>query len=137
MLPSTNSALFNIPKLAEDGMNWITYKERMLTAIGAQGLMQYADGRAKKPVLFAVDSATGQLTKADRMTPMQTEMDEQDQKINEFHQKDSLVKQQIFSMITNQLLLLVQKLDGAAAVWKEVCKIHEGKMELVQIDLWH
>jgi hypothetical protein len=34
-LPSTNSNLFNIPKLAEDGTNLITYKEHMLTVIGA------------------------------------------------------------------------------------------------------
>jgi hypothetical protein len=34
-LPSTTSSLFNVPKLAEDGSNWITYKERTLTAIGA------------------------------------------------------------------------------------------------------
>ncbi|KIJ08517.1 hypothetical protein PAXINDRAFT_18356 [Paxillus involutus ATCC 200175] len=114
-LPSSNSALFNIPKLAEDGTNWITYKERMLTAI--------------------VDPTTGQATKADGTAPTQTEIDERDEKIDEFYQKDSLVKQQIFSTITDRLLLLVQKLDGAAAVWKEVCKIHEGKTELVQIDL--
>ncbi|OJA13248.1 hypothetical protein AZE42_10749, partial [Rhizopogon vesiculosus] len=38
MLPSTNS-LFNVPQLAEDGSNWITYKERALTALGARGLM--------------------------------------------------------------------------------------------------
>jgi hypothetical protein len=34
-LPNTNSGLFNIPEQAEDGSNWISYKERMLTAIGA------------------------------------------------------------------------------------------------------
>ncbi|KIJ07081.1 hypothetical protein PAXINDRAFT_140222, partial [Paxillus involutus ATCC 200175] len=90
-LPSSNSALFNIPKLAEDGTNWITYKERMLTAIGARGLMRYADGRAKKPVPFAVDPTTGQATKADGTAPTQTEIDEQDEKIDEFYQKDSLV----------------------------------------------
>jgi len=40
MLPSsTSSALFNIPQLAEDGSNWITYKQRVMMAIGAQGLM--------------------------------------------------------------------------------------------------
>jgi hypothetical protein len=38
-LPSAGSSLFNIPQLAEDGTNWITYKERMLTMIGARGLM--------------------------------------------------------------------------------------------------
>jgi hypothetical protein len=43
-LPSTTSALFNIPKLTEDRSNWIMYKERTLTAIGARGLMRYVNG---------------------------------------------------------------------------------------------
>jgi hypothetical protein len=38
-LPSTNSNLFNVPKLAKDGSNWITYKERTLMVIGARHLM--------------------------------------------------------------------------------------------------
>jgi hypothetical protein len=53
--------LFNIPQLAEDGMNWITYKERMLTAIGARGLMRYVDGRAIKPVAYVTNTTTGNL----------------------------------------------------------------------------
>jgi hypothetical protein len=31
--------------------------------------------------------------------------------------------------------LRVQKLETASEIWKEICQIHEGKMELVQIDL--
>jgi hypothetical protein len=38
-------------------------------------------------------------------------------------------------MITDRLLLRVQKLEGAAAMWKEIRDIHGGKTELVQIDL--
>jgi hypothetical protein len=53
--------LFNIPKLADDGLNWITYKERMLTAIGARGLMRYTDGCKVKPDPFEVDSTTKKL----------------------------------------------------------------------------
>lgn len=33
--------LFNVPKLAQDGSNWITYKERMHTVLGARGLMRH------------------------------------------------------------------------------------------------
>jgi len=87
-LPSTNSALFNIPKLADDGLNWITP--------------------------FEVDKTTNKLKKPDGTT---------------------LVKQQIFSTISDQLLLRVQNLGSASKIWDEICKIHEGKTELVQIDL--
>ena len=75
-LPSSNSALFNIPKLADDGLNWITYKERMLTAIGARGLMRYTDGRKVKPDPFEVDSTTKKLKKPDGTTPTDKEIED-------------------------------------------------------------
>jgi hypothetical protein len=134
-LPSTNSSLFNVPKLAEDGSNWITYKERTLTAIGARGLMGHIDGRAIELISFDVDKTTKVVTKKDGTPATQTEIDELDKKIDEYYQKNSLVKQQIFSTITDRLLLRIQKLKDASEIWKEICQIHEGKTELVQIDL--
>jgi hypothetical protein len=128
-LPSTTSALFNVPKLTEDGSNWITYKERTLTAIGARGLMRYVDGRASKPEHFPHDEDE------DHKTPTEARIEALDKKIDEYYQKDSLIKQQIFSTITDRLLLRVQKLESASSIWSEICDIHEGKTELVQIDL--
>jgi hypothetical protein len=69
MLPDTNSLLFNIPKLTNDGSNWITYKERMLTALGAQGLMWYVDGCVVEPVPFVINPATSSVMKPDGSTP--------------------------------------------------------------------
>ncbi|KAJ8581324.1 hypothetical protein M405DRAFT_751978, partial [Rhizopogon salebrosus TDB-379] len=133
-LPGANSSLFNVPKLAEDGSNWITYKERALTAIGARGLMRYTDGRAKKPKPFELDSS-GKPIKADKSAATDDEVEELENKIDEFFMKDSLVKQQLFSTISDRLLLRVQKLENAAKIWAEICTIHEGKTELVQIDM--
>ncbi|OJA08694.1 hypothetical protein AZE42_12121 [Rhizopogon vesiculosus] len=137
MLPSTGSALFNIPQLAEDGTNWITYKERILTMIGARGLMRYVDGRAMKPVPYAVDPTKNKTMKPDGTPALETEIEELDKKLNEFLMKDSLVKQHVFSTITDRLLLRVQKLDSASKIWEEIHAIHEGKGDLVQIDLCH
>ncbi|OJA10271.1 hypothetical protein AZE42_11943 [Rhizopogon vesiculosus] len=119
-LPSTNYSLFNIPQLAEDGTNWITYKERI---------------RAIKPKPFKFNFTTKKQEKDDGTEPTQTEIEDLDKKIDEFYQKDSLVKQQIFSTITDWLLLSIQKLQVSFLIWVEVCAIHEGKTELVQIDL--
>jgi hypothetical protein len=49
-----------------------------------------------------------------------------DKKIDEYYQKDSLVKQQIFSTIMDRLLLCMQKLPATLEVWAEICDIHKG-----------
>src|SRR5882757_1391175 len=77
-LPGTNSALFNIPKLADDGLNWITYKERMLTAIGARGLMRYTNGRKVKPIPFVFDTSMKKLKKPDGSKPTKSEVEDLD-----------------------------------------------------------
>jgi hypothetical protein len=45
-MPSTSSSPPNIPQLAEDGSNWVTYKHRMMIALGAHRLGEYVDGTA-------------------------------------------------------------------------------------------
>jgi len=55
--------------------------------------------------------------------------------IDEFYYKDSLAKQQLFSTILDHVLLQVQSLDNSSMIWKEICRIHEGKSDLVKIDV--
>ncbi|GBE85505.1 hypothetical protein SCP_0800220 [Sparassis crispa] len=38
-----------VPKLAADGSNWITYKERMFTVMGSRGLLRHLQGTARRP----------------------------------------------------------------------------------------
>jgi len=113
-LPNSSS-LYNIPKLADDGSNWITYKERALTVIRARGLMQYLDGRAKEPAAYKTNAARESL-KPDGSKATETEIEELEEKIDEFFQKDSLTKQHIFSTISDRLLLQVQKLDSTSKI---------------------
>ncbi|OAX32156.1 hypothetical protein K503DRAFT_702492 [Rhizopogon vinicolor AM-OR11-026] len=121
-LPSSNSGLFNVPKLAEDGTNWITYKERVLTAIGARGLMRYADGRAVKPVLYKVDETTKEHKKADGSIATETEIEELDKKIDEYCQ---ISRTEFYCVCKDSMV--------PSAVWTEICKIHETKTDLVEI----
>ncbi|OBZ69824.1 Retrovirus-related Pol polyprotein from transposon TNT 1-94 [Grifola frondosa] len=46
---SDRTNLYVVPKLAPDGSNWITYKERIYTVIGARGLMRHLLGTARHP----------------------------------------------------------------------------------------
>jgi hypothetical protein len=68
---------------------------------------------------------------------MEAEVEVLDKKLDKFYQKDSLAKQQVFSTITDRLLLCIQKLEVASPIWNEICNIHKDKTELIQIDLRH
>src|SRR5258705_3997095 len=102
-----------------------------------QGLlmMRYIDGRVKQPIPFALSPTTGEPLKADGKPATDAEIEALDDRLDEFCQKNSLVKQHIFSTISDRLVMRVKNLQTASMIWVEIRKIHEGKTELVQVDL--
>ncbi|KAL1937681.1 hypothetical protein VTO73DRAFT_12956 [Trametes versicolor] len=46
---SVNSSKYSVPKLATDGSNWVTYRERMKVVQTAKGHMPHIRGTARKP----------------------------------------------------------------------------------------
>src|SRR6266436_6709797 len=97
--------------------------------------MRYVDGRAVKPVPFMLDPKTKLLVNVKGAMPTEMEIEALDDKLDDYYQKDALVKQHMFSTISDRLLLRVQGLLSASKIWDEICTIHEGKTELVQVDL--
>jgi hypothetical protein len=86
-MPSSSNSLFNIPQLAEDGSNWVTYKHRMTIVLGARGLGEYVDGTVVRPILITTaTSRTG-------ITATTEEVKENRREVAEYTQKDYLVQQ--------------------------------------------
>ena len=48
-LTATSFALYNVPKLLNNGTNWLTYQEQVMIAIGSCGLKWYLKGHVKQP----------------------------------------------------------------------------------------
>jgi hypothetical protein len=94
-MPSTSSSLFNIPQLAEDGSNWVTYKHHMMIVLGARGLGEYVDGTAVLPILITT------ATSRSGITVTMEEMKENRREVAEYTQKDYLVQQHIFGTVTD------------------------------------
>ncbi|TDL13404.1 hypothetical protein BD410DRAFT_697629, partial [Rickenella mellea] len=53
-LTSTSLNLYSVPKLADDGSNWVVYKTRTLAALGARRLTRHLEGRAIYPSTLTV-----------------------------------------------------------------------------------
>ena len=46
---SKDDTLFHVPKLANDGSNWVAYKTCMKYAIASRGLTEHLDGTLAAP----------------------------------------------------------------------------------------
>ncbi|EGO30520.1 hypothetical protein SERLADRAFT_432089 [Serpula lacrymans var. lacrymans S7.9] len=122
MSPATlleNSALattFSVPKLAKDGSNWVTYKSQVAVAVGARGLSRHLSGTAESPtILEYTRDSNGVATKAEGTTLKEEDIEEYQQKLNEFN--------------------LPWKNSSAAKIWKAISNMHDGQTEMMQIDV--
>ncbi|KAI0702735.1 hypothetical protein C8Q76DRAFT_592674, partial [Earliella scabrosa] len=46
---TSNTSKYTLPKLASDGSNWVTYRDRMVTILAAKALMPHIRGHARQP----------------------------------------------------------------------------------------
>jgi hypothetical protein len=102
MHSTSTLTLYNVPQLTEDGGNWITYKERVTTAVNARGLRHYIEGHTVCPAPLAMSVALLLVPLMPGGTAVtDAEIEAYEDRIDEYHHKDSLVKQQLFSTITD------------------------------------
>src|SRR6267154_1598612 len=139
-LTSTNFALYNVPKLLDNGSNWLTYRERVLTAVGSRGLKRYLEGRAKIPTpLVSINTGTNDapvfVQSLDNKTPAtEDEIEEAEKKLDEYEQKECAVKQTLYGSISDRRLIEIKNLGTAAEAWAKLCALHENKSEIVAVD---
>ncbi|KAH9856307.1 hypothetical protein C2E23DRAFT_722560, partial [Lenzites betulinus] len=132
------SNLFNVPKLAQDGSNWITYKEQMHTVLGARGLMRHLIGTARRPpspppwprTKSEPATSTKQMPGPTTTSTTPSTVEAAEAKLDDYEQKEFATRQQIYGTITDSLLLKVKDLSTASAVWSAVMKEHKGKSEM-------
>lgn len=68
---STNSTI-SIPKLADDGSNWIDYESKARNAMGSKGLIRYLDGLVVEPKAY--ETINGVVMSKTVVTPAQPEV---------------------------------------------------------------
>ncbi|PIL31778.1 transcription factor [Ganoderma sinense ZZ0214-1] len=176
-LPVNNTALYSVPKLAADGSNWITYKERILTCMGTRGLMRHLNSTAHhppnppswpRPSIATTSSASASSAKpaaaassattegedksaatsqkptasGSKVQPLSNlyaslsddnyfkKVEEAEAKANEYEQCEFMTHQQIYSTISDTMLIKVKSLPVATQVWAALVNEYEGKSEM-------
>ena len=99
-LPGSNS--ISIPKLANDGSNWVDYKTKVLIAMGSRGLMGHVEGRVNRPNPYAV--VGGIVVSGDGKTPAtEDQIEAREKRIEEFDMKEYLARHIIINSVSLSL----------------------------------
>jgi hypothetical protein len=126
--------LLKLPKLKDDGSNWITYRERITNTLTHKGLKRHVLGTARTPTEIEIKSnkvykkgGTKELTS--------TEIEAIEKAFDEFEQKEASVREVIYETIGQSLFLQVKNEASAAKVWTKLVSIMEKKGDLIQVSL--
>src|SRR5204862_8180918 len=129
-LPRSNSTI-SIPKLADNGSNWVDYKNKALIAMGSRGLMRHIKGQAQKPAEYKIESGKAVLEDG-KTNATEEQIEARQKRIEDFEVKEYLARHIIINSVSTRLAQIIGDLTSAKEMWDAVTKEYEGKTVLYQ-----
>ena len=85
-----------LPKLCDDGSNWVLYKERIYDVLVGQDFRKHLHGRAKPPVMPTISAAMTDSEKA-------IALDAYEDRVDEYAKKESAIRAVLLSTVPEKI----------------------------------
>ena len=122
----TTIKVTQLPKLASDGENWLTYQERVTNAATARNLRRHLLGTALQP--SSVEERDGEFFLPGSTTALSADaLETLETSVDSWHQKEAQVRELIYNTVDNSTFLQIKGEKTAAALWKKLTSIHGNK----------
>src|SRR5215471_4504867 len=133
-MSSSSIKILNLPKLLDDGSNWVTYKERIFNTLTQKGLRRHVIGNAKKPIEPELrDDGEYYLPKT--MTALtEDELEELETKKDEYLQKEASIREVLYETVSQTTFMQIKNEPTSALVWQKLVTGFQGKGELTRLD---
>src|SRR6202012_6012637 len=114
-----------VPKLKEDGSNWVLYRKRLIDYIcGQAGYQKHFTGRAKPPTpLTPIEK-----NDADKVDAYEDAMDE-------YIQKQSAIRSIILGSLPEKIQIRIINKNHVADLWSALCQLYEDQNAVMQAHL--
>src|ERR1700738_4272525 len=127
-----SNSVITIPRLRDDGANWIDYESKARTAMGGKGLIRHMDGTARKPNPYPL-LKSGEPT-ADGINPATDEqIDAKEKRLDEFEQKEYMARNVLLTTTSPRLCAKIRD-KTAAEMWALIKSDATSKGPMYVID---
>ena len=131
MSSSSSVKVVNLPRLAEDGSNWVTYKE--FNNLTSKGLMQHIWGTAHQPIQLTERNSS--YYRPHELSPLSDEdIEKHEDSVDRYDQKEAQVREIIYDTVSKSVFLKIKDESSAADVWSKLVAIHEAKGTMTYTD---
>ena len=122
---------FAVPKLAQDGSNWIAWKTQTLATLGSnRGVLRHLDGTVRVPApLPTLDVKKGISEEEEEA------YEKAEKRWDDYQQREALIMAQIFTTVPEVLLIEIRRLSTAKQMWDAICAKHENVALTLTIDM--
>jgi NTP pyrophosphatase (non-canonical NTP hydrolase) len=124
--------LIKLPKLKDDGSNWITYRERIINTLTHKGLKRHVLGTARVPDEIEIRSSKS-YKKGGIIELTEEQLDAIEKYTDEYEQREASVREVIYETISQSLFLQIKNEPTSARVWTKLISIMEKKGNLTQV----
>ena len=133
MATTSTSTKVTLPKLQEDGSNWVMYKEWIQNHLTSKGLLRHITGTARKPI--EIEEHNGKVHKKGNVTAMtDDEFEAYLDSLDTYAQKEAQVHEVLYDMLTKTVTLQIKGQLMAADAWKKLVAIYESKGDMTITD---
>ena len=133
MATTSSNIKVTLPKLQEDGSNWVMYKERIQNHLTSKGLLRHLTGTVKKPV--ETEEKNGKVHKKGNPTAMtDDEFETYLDSIDTYAQKEAQVREVLYDTLTKTVTLQIKGKPSAAESWMKLTSIFESKGDMTITD---
>jgi hypothetical protein len=133
MATTSSSTKVMLPKLQEDGSNWVMYKEWIVNHLTSKGLLHHLSGTARKPI--EVEEKNGKVHKKGNATAMtDAEFEAYLDSLDMYAQKEAQVREVLYDTLTKTVTLQIRGQPTAADSWKKLTSIFESKGDMTITD---
>ena len=130
---NSDSTSLSIPKLRDDGSNWLDYQPRVERALGAKGLWRHVLGTAVVPKPYALLEGVPVIVDG-KMPATEEQIESKESKIADFDKREYLAQHIILSTTSTRLGVKIKSLKTVEAMWDMVTADATKKSTLFILD---
>ena len=123
-----------IPKLSADGLNWLSYSERVMNYLTSKGLKRHLLGTTRKPVDL-IERDGGYFAPRHLGPLSDAEFEKHEEEQDEYEQKQASVHEILYRTIDHSTFIQVKNEPNAKAVWNKIISIHTNKGNMYETNL--
>jgi hypothetical protein len=123
----SNSSIISIPKLRDNGSNWVDYESKVRSALGAKGVIRHIDGTAVEPQPYAKES--GHFVSKPGTKATDEEIEAREKRIDEYTQREHTAKHILLTSVSPRVASIIRS-KSSNAMWNEIKKDATNKSEV-------